>query len=176
MNQNEPGLIEPAQEVLEQRDVAERNRAILIDATPIPERVAGVREDRFAADRRRNLMPRHGESSGEGGRRLWLAPHVRLSEIAQGAHRRLKILFSIEKIGAEWWERLDDLANAASWNEARQIARRLMPLRIGKWDGGTRVGNGEETALRCHSIGVKVDCVPHGPLQSTLNRPNRRWR
>ncbi len=104
MNQNEPGLIEPAQEVLQQRDVAERNRAILVNAAPIPERVAGIREDRLAADRRSDLMPRHGEPGGEGGRRLWLTPHIGLAEIAERAHRRFKILFGIQQIGAERWE------------------------------------------------------------------------
>ena len=96
VNQNEPGLIEPAQEVLQQRDVAERNRAILINAAPIPERVAGVGENRLATNRRSDLMPRHGEPGRECGRRLWLAPHIGLTEIAQGAHRRLEVLFGIQ--------------------------------------------------------------------------------
>ena len=104
VNQNEPGLIESAQEVLQERDVAERNRAIFINAAPIPERVTGIREDRLAADRRSDLMPRHGEPGGEGGRRLWLTPHIGLTEIAERAHRRLKVLFGIQQIGAERWE------------------------------------------------------------------------
>ena len=113
-------------------------------------------------------MPRHGEPSGERGRRLWLTPHVRLAQIAECAHRRLEILLTIEEIGAERRERLDDLANAACWNQAWQIARRLVPLGVGKGDGGARVGNGEEAALRCYSIGVKVNGVPHNraPIRS----------
>ena len=113
-------------------------------------------------------MPRYCETCGEGGGRLWLPPYVRLPQVAECAHRRLEIFLTIKEIGAEWWERFDDLANATGRNQARQIARRLVPLGIGEWDGGARVGEGEEAALRCNAIGVKVNGVPHdrAPIRS----------
>ena len=120
-------------------------------------------------------MPRHCETCGEGGGRLWLPPYVRLPQVAEGAHRRLEILLTIKEIGAERWERLDDLANATGRNQARQIARRLMPLRIGERDGGARVGEGEKAALRCNSIGVKVNGVPHDRAPIRSRSPEWAW-
>ena len=117
-------------------------------------------------------MPRHGEPGGKRGRRLWLTPHVRLAEIAECAHRRLEILLTVKEIGAERREPLDDFANATGRNQARQIARRLVPLGIGEWDSAAWVGDGEEAALRCNTIGVKVDGVPHdrAPIRSPIAR------
>jgi hypothetical protein len=47
VDQDEPGLIQATKEVLQEGDVPERDRAALINTTPIPERIARIGEDRF---------------------------------------------------------------------------------------------------------------------------------
>ena len=111
MDEDEPGFVESTEEVLEECNVAECDRAALVESAPVPQGITCVGEDRLTAERCSDLVPRHGESRWERAWRFWLAPHVRHAEVAEGAHRRLKVLFAAQRFTSEFRERLNDGAN-----------------------------------------------------------------
>ena len=111
VDEDEPGFVESTEEVLEECNVAECDRAALVESAPVPQGITCVGEDRLTAERCSDLVPRHGESRWERAWRLWLAPHVGHAEVAEGAHRRLKVLFAAQRFTSEFRERLNDGAN-----------------------------------------------------------------
>ena len=170
VDEDEPGLIEPTEEVLEECNVAECDRAALVESAPVPQGVTCIGEDRLAAERRSDLVPRHRKSRGEGARRLRLAPDVGHAEVAEGAHRRLKVLFAAERFASELGERLNDGADLPRWEKCGEVACRLVPLRIRRWNLGRRICDWEEASLRCNAKRVQINVVRHFTLPQFSRR------
>src|SRR5438093_10724050 len=61
MNEHKPLFILTAEKILQQDNIANLDRIMAIDSSPVVEWVGGVGEHRRAPEHPRHLMPRHGK-------------------------------------------------------------------------------------------------------------------
>ena len=127
VDEHEPLLVDAPEEVLEQGDVAERDRSLAIEAAPVVERVGGVRQHRRPAERVGDRRPGHRELPRKRGDGLRLPPDVGVAEVGEQHHRAAPLPVAIERGGGELGHRGHGPAHGARAEQLRQLGRELLP-------------------------------------------------
>src|SRR5438309_2072717 len=112
MNQDEPLLVNAAEEILNQRDIPNFDFARRIKTEKIVQRVTAVTEHRRTTQAFRNLMPRRCEHSGNACPGLSAAPDVCMSEITQQNHGPFTLSLILNCAGRKGWQISNGLADA----------------------------------------------------------------
>ncbi len=102
MDEDEPAFVLPAEEVLDHPDIIERNGGGAVEAIPVVEDVARVRQQRLLAEALGERPDRAGEAGGQVRWRIGFAPDVGLDHEGVAHHGRTELW--VGGVGAEGGE------------------------------------------------------------------------
>ena len=128
VNQDEPLLVNPAEKVLDQSEVAAFDLARRIETEVVVERVAAVAEDRRPAQALGNVVPgrcEHGRQDQRGPRS---SPDVGVSQITQEEHGSLAFARVVDRRNREGRKVRDRAANTIRYEELWQTQSQFFPI------------------------------------------------
>ena len=129
MECDKPFLIHPAQEILNHGQIADRDRPVRIEATPVIQRLRGVGQHRRTAQPGGEPIPGDGQRFGQlGGNRLVGREHVQIGHERQHAHGAFARSLGVELGDGEGRQALKRRTQGGAQGQLREIVGDLFPL------------------------------------------------
>ena len=123
---DEPVLVGPALEVLQEGEIAQRHRSVWIVQAPVVQRVRGVRQHRRAPQARGDGAPGHGEVARDAARGR-SGPHVGVTQEREHEHRAAQLGVVAQARRVELGQAVDERAQAAGQDQPRKLRGQLVP-------------------------------------------------
>ena len=140
VHEDEPLLVDAAEEVLEQREIAERDRTRGVEPAPVVERVRGVGEHRRPAEPSRRGVPGQGDAARQARRDLRTLPHPAVPEIGEEEHRAPQLGTVVEHRRVEDRHAREHFARGLLRQQLGQLGRDLLPRSELRGEPGRGVG------------------------------------